>query len=98
MSIPQQKKYFVSWFVETKCYTHTLRNYRINKEKKIPPLCPSICAWHKKFMEPGTNFNKERSGHAIAIIDDDMLQKTWRTIEQPLDVFCAANGVNTKVY
>ena len=61
MTTPQEKAQCVSWFIETKSDVQTQRNYRI-KYGRDPPSCPSICLWHKKFMETGTVFDTRRSG------------------------------------
>lgn len=51
----------VSWFIEAKLDLQTQRNFR-TKYGRDPPSRPSIRAWHNKFMETGTVFNKGRSG------------------------------------
>ena len=61
MTTPQEKAQCVSWFIETKSDVQTQQNYRSNYGRD-PPSCPSICLWHKKFMETGTVFNTRRSG------------------------------------
>ena len=61
MATPQEKAQCVSWFIETKSDVQTQRNFK-TKYGRHPPSRPSIRAWHKKFMETGTIFHKERSG------------------------------------
>ena len=61
MTTSQEKAQCVSWFIETKSDVQTQRNYR-SKYERVPPSCPSIRLWHKKFMETGTVFNTRRSG------------------------------------
>ena len=61
MTTPQEKAQCVSWFIETKSDVQTQRNYR-SKYERDPPSRPSICLWHKKFMETGTVFDTRRSG------------------------------------
>jgi len=61
MATPQEKARCVSWFIETKSDMQTQRKYR-SKYGRDPPSCPSICAWHRKFMETGTVLDKGRSG------------------------------------
>lgn len=61
MATPQEKAQCVSWFIETKSDLQTQRNFR-TKYGRDPPSRPSIRAWHKKFMETGTVFDKGRSG------------------------------------
>ena len=60
MTTPQEKAQCVSWFIETKSDVQTQQNYR-SKYGRDPPSLPSICLWHKKFMETGTVFNTRRS-------------------------------------
>ena len=52
MTTPQEKEQCVFWFIETKSDVQTQRNYR-SKYGRDPPSRPSICLWHKKFMEQG---------------------------------------------
>ena len=59
MATPREKAQCVSWFIETKLDLQTRRNFR-TKYGRDPPSRPSIRAWHKKFMETGTVFDKER--------------------------------------
>ena len=47
--------------VEIKSDLQIQRNFR-TKYGRDPPSRPSIRAWHKKFMEIGTVFDKGRSG------------------------------------
>ena len=61
MTTAQEKAQCVSCFIETKSDVQTQRNYR-SKYERDPPLRPSICLWHKKFMETGTVFDARRSG------------------------------------
>ena len=61
MTTPQEEAQCVSWFIETKSNVQTQRNYR-SKYGRDPPSRPSICLWHKKFMETGTVFDTRRSG------------------------------------
>ena len=61
MTTPQEKAQCVSWLIETKSNVQTQQNYRI-KYGRDPPSRPSICLWHKKFMETGTVFDTRRSG------------------------------------
>ena len=60
MATPQEKAQCVSWFIETKLDLQTRRNFR-TKYGRDPSSCPSIRAWHKKFMETGTVFDKGKS-------------------------------------
>ena len=60
MATLQEKAPSVSWFIETKLDLQTQRNFR-TKYGRDPSSCPSIRAWHKKFMETGTVFSKGRS-------------------------------------
>ena len=58
MATPQEKAQCVSRFVETKSDLQAQRNFR-TKYRRDPPSCPSIRAWHKKFIEDtGTVFDK----------------------------------------
>ena len=61
MTTPQEKVQNVSWFIETKSDVQTQRNYR-SKYGRHQPSYPSICLWHKKFLETGTVFDTRRSG------------------------------------
>ena len=61
MATPQEKAQCVSWFIETKSDLQTQQNFK-TKYGKDPPSRSSIRAWHKKFMETGTVFDKGRSG------------------------------------
>jgi len=59
MATTQEKVQCVSWYIETKSDVETQRNYR-TKYGKDPPSCPSIRAWHRKFIETGSVSDKER--------------------------------------
>ena len=61
MATPQEKTQCVSRFIETKSdlQIHCQRNFR-TKYGRDPPTRPSIRAWHKKFMEIQTVFDKGR--------------------------------------
>ena len=61
MTTLQEKAQCVSWFIETKSDVQTQQNYR-SKYGRDQPSRPSICLWHKKFMETGTVFDTRRSG------------------------------------
>ena len=61
MTTPQEKVQCLSWFIKTKSDVQTQRNYR-SKYGRDPQSRPSICLWHKKFMETGTVFDTRRSG------------------------------------
>ena len=62
MATSQEKAHCVPWFIETKSDLQTRqRNLRI-KYGRDPLSRLSIRAWHKKFMETGTVFDKGRSG------------------------------------
>ena len=61
MTTLQKKVQCVSWFIETKSNVQNQRNYR-SKYGRDPPSRPSICLWHKKFMETVTVFNTRRRG------------------------------------
>ena len=61
MTTAQEKVRYVFWFIETKSDVQTQQNYR-SKYERDPPSRPSICLWHKKFMETGTVFDAGRSG------------------------------------
>ena len=60
----QEKARCISWFIETKSDLQARRSFRTNnKYGRDPPSRPSIIrAWHKKFIETGTVFDKGRSG------------------------------------
>ena len=58
---PFTKAQCVSWFVETKSDLQTQRNLKKACKYGRDPLSrPSIRAWHKKFMETETVFDKGR--------------------------------------
>ena len=61
MATSQEKVQCVSWFIETKSDLQTQRNFRTSMEEIHRP---SIRAWHEKFMETGTVFDKGRSGRS----------------------------------
>ena len=60
MTTTQENAQCVSWFIETKSDVQTQRNYRSKYGRNLPSR-PSICLWHKKFMESGTVFDTKRS-------------------------------------
>ena len=68
MATLQEKAPSVSWFIETKLDLQTQRNFR-TKYGRDPSSCPSIRAWHKKFIETETVFDKGRSEHPRKTID-----------------------------
>ena len=61
MATPQEKTQCVSWFIETKLDVQTQRKYR-TKYGRDPSSRPSICLWHKKFVETGSVLDTVRSG------------------------------------
>ena len=56
--------------------------------EEYPPSRPSIRAWHKKFMETGTVFDKGMS---------ERPRTSEENIEYRLDVLRATNGAHTEV-
>lgn len=53
---PQEK---VKQLIDINSDMQTKGNYR-TKYERDPPLHPSICSWHKKFMEMGSEWTDGR--------------------------------------